>query len=105
MLCQTQFDSEMQGTTTCASPGRSGVPAAPTHPWAHRESSALLQEPLIWRVLVQDVAPWHAQPGCGPPGLLTDLQLPLDPALAALPVVGLRRVVLGHHLHELAGQR
>lgn len=54
---------------------------------------------------VQDVAPWHTQPSCVPiPGLLTDLQLPLDPALAALPVVSLRGIVLGHHLHELAGQ-
>lgn len=36
------------------------------------------------------------------PRLLTDLQLPLDPALAALPVVGLRGVVFRHHLHKLA---
>ena len=39
-----------------------------------------------------------------PPLQLTDLQLPLDAALAALAVVRLRGVVLGHHLHELPGQ-
>lgn len=36
---------------------------------------------------------------------LTDLQLPLDTALAALPVVRLGRVVLGHDFHKLPGQR
>lgn len=38
-------------------------------------------------------------------GAARDLQLPLYPALAAVPVVGLRAVVLRHHLHELARQR
>lgn len=37
-------------------------------------------------------------------GLLTDLQLPLDASLAALPVVRLGGVVLRHHLDKLAGQ-
>lgn len=36
---------------------------------------------------------------------LTDFQLPLDAAFAALPVVRLGGVVLRHHLHELARQR
>lgn len=36
---------------------------------------------------------------------LTDFQLPLDAALAALPVVRLGGVVFRHHLHELARQR
>ena len=40
---------------------------------------------------------------CG--GAAGDLQLPLYPALAAVPVVRLRAVVLRHHLHELARQR
>lgn len=38
-------------------------------------------------------------------GAAGDLQLPLYPALAAISVVGLRAVVLRHHLHELARQR
>lgn len=37
--------------------------------------------------------------------LLTDLQLSLNPALAALPVVSLCGVVLRHHFYELARQR
>ena len=45
------------------------------------------------------------RPAPAPPLQLTDLQLPLDAALAALAVVRLRGVVLGHHLHELPGQR
>lgn len=36
---------------------------------------------------------------------LTDLQLPLDAVLAAVAVLGLRGVVLGHHLHEFTRQR
>lgn len=36
---------------------------------------------------------------------LTDLQLPLDAVLAAVAVLGLRGVVLSHHLHELTRQR
>lgn len=44
-------------------------------------------------------------PRPSPPLQLTDFQLPLDAALAALAVVRLRGVVLGHHLHELPGQR
>lgn len=43
-------------------------------------------------------------PHPGPPQL-TDLQLPLDAALAALTVVRLCGIVLGHDLHKLAGQR
>lgn len=39
------------------------------------------------------------------PASLTDFQLPLDAALAALPVVRLGGVVFRHHLHELARQR
>lgn len=35
---------------------------------------------------------------------LTDFQLPLDAALAALPVVRLGGVVFRHHLHKLARQ-
>lgn len=41
-------------------------------------------------------------PGVG--GTRTDLQLPLDPVLAAVPVLGLGRVIFGHYLHELPGQ-
>lgn len=41
----------------------------------------------------------------GFPASLTDFQLPLDAALAALPVVRLGGVVFRHHLHELARQR
>lgn len=37
-------------------------------------------------------------------GALTDLQLPLDAALATLPEQRLRLVVLGHHLHKLVCQ-
>lgn len=34
----------------------------------------------------------------------TDLQLPLDPVLAAVPVLGLGRVVFSHYFHELPGE-
>lgn len=34
-------------------------------------------------------------------GTRTDLQLPLDAVLAAVPVLGLGCVILGHYLHEL----
>lgn len=37
-------------------------------------------------------------------GAARDLELSLYPALAAISVVGLRAVVLGHHLDELAGE-
>lgn len=67
-----------------------------------------------WRLLVFN----HALPArracCGSPrehwrrgvsAALTDFQLPLDAALAALPVVRLGGVVFRHHLHEFARQR
>ena len=38
-------------------------------------------------------------------GAAGDLELALDPVLAALPVVGLRAVVLRHDLDELARER
>lgn len=38
-------------------------------------------------------------------GAAGDLQLPLYPAFATIPVVRLRTVVLGHHFDELARQR
>ena len=34
----------------------------------------------------------------------TDLQLPLDPVLAAVPVLGLGRVIFSHYFHELPGE-
>lgn len=34
-------------------------------------------------------------------GTLTDLQLPLDAVLAAVPVLGLSCIIFGHYLHEL----
>lgn len=34
----------------------------------------------------------------------TDLQLPLDPVLAAVAVLGLGRVIFSHYLHELPGE-
>lgn len=34
-------------------------------------------------------------------GTRTDLQLPLDAVLAAVPVLGLGCIILGHYLHEL----
>ena len=37
--------------------------------------------------------------------LTSDLEVPLDPVLAPLPVIRLRPVVLGHHLHEFPGER
>lgn len=37
-------------------------------------------------------------------GTRTDLQLPLDPVLAAVPVLGLGRVIFGHDFHELPGE-
>lgn len=43
--------------------------------------------------------------GGGVSAALTDFQLPLDAALAALPVVRLGGVVFRHHLHEFARQR
>lgn len=108
------FDTEMQGTTTCLSPSRSRVPVAPTgvrtaptHPQVFTgELCTAVGAALSQQEPVQDVASQRTQPGCvPPPGLLTDLQLPLNPALAALPVVSLSGVVLGHHLHKLARQR
>lgn len=47
----------------------------------------------------------HRDPAPAPPPHLTDLQLPLNAALAALAVVRLGGVVFGHHLHKLPGQR
>lgn len=44
-------------------------------------------------------------PRCALVDLLTDLQLSLNAALAALSVVRLRGVVLRHHLDELPRQR
>lgn len=34
----------------------------------------------------------------------TDLQLPLDPVLAAVPILGLGRVIFSHYFHELPGE-
>lgn len=48
--------------------------------------------------------PWPHSSALTPPPELTDLQLPLYPAFAALPVVTLRRIVLRHDFHELPGQ-
>lgn len=42
--------------------------------------------------------------GVGRGGTRTDLQLPLDPVLAAVPVLGLGRVIFGHYFHELPGE-
>lgn len=47
----------------------------------------------------------HRDPAPAPPPHLTDLQLPLNAALAALAVVRLGGIVFGHHLHKLPGQR
>lgn len=41
----------------------------------------------------------------GARGTRTDLQLSLDPVLAAVPVLGLGSVIFGHYLHELPGKR
>lgn len=46
----------------------------------------------------------RGKPGTRKRGARTDLQLPLDPVLAAVPVLGLGRVIFGHDLHELPGE-
>lgn len=37
-------------------------------------------------------------------GTRTDLQLPLDPVLAAVSVLGLSRVIFGHYFHKFPGE-
>lgn len=74
MLCWMQFDTKVQGTTTCLSPSRSHVPIAPTgvgtapvHPQIFtRELCTAAGAALIWQEPVQDAAPRHAQPSCIP---------------------------------------
>lgn len=34
----------------------------------------------------------------------TDFQLPLDPVLAAVPILGLRCIIFSHYFHELPGE-
>lgn len=48
---------------------------------------------------------WPHLSALAPPPPLTDLQLPLYPAFAPLPVVTLCRIVLRHDFHKLPGQR
>lgn len=74
-------------------------PPAPRWSWSGRLRAGIALSPAHPR----GSAP--ALPLPTAPRELTDLQLPLDAPLAALAVVGLRGVVLGHDLHKLAGQR